>query len=60
MNKPDTIDFAKLLGFELVTGELNNDLDFQNETIGAKLGAKVGAEETGGGGGGGGEPAGPS
>ena len=44
MQKPDRIDFAKLLGFELVTRELLEDFDLQEETIGAKLGAKVGAE----------------
>lgn len=44
MQKPDRIDFAKLLGFELVTRELLENFDLQEETIGAKLGAKVGAE----------------
>ena len=43
MQKPDRIDFAKLLGFELVTRELLENFDLQEETIGAKLGAKVGA-----------------
>ena len=42
MQKPDTIDFAKLLGFDTVVRDLSEDLDFQNETLGAKLGAKVG------------------
>ncbi len=42
MQKPGTIDFAKLLGFETVTRELSDALDFQDETLGAKLGAKVG------------------
>ena len=40
--KADTIDFAKLLGFDTVVRDLSEDLDFQNETLGAKLGAKVG------------------
>jgi hypothetical protein len=44
MQKPDRIDFEKLLGFELVTIELLKALDFQDETIADKLGAKVGAE----------------
>ena len=43
--KPDTIDFAKLLGFETVTRERSEALDFQDETLGAKLGAKVGVIE---------------
>ena len=34
------IDFGKLLGFETVAG-----CDFQDETFGAKLGAKVGDAE---------------
>lgn len=42
MQKPDGIDFARLLGFELVTRELFELFDLQEETIGAKLGAKVG------------------
>ena len=45
MQQPDSIDFAKLLGFETVTRELVKELDFQDETIGAKLGAKVGEIE---------------
>ena len=44
MNKPDKIDYAKLLGFDAVSDEISGGLDFQNETIGAKLGAKVGNE----------------
>lgn len=48
MQKSDRIDFAKLLGFELVTRELLENFDLQDATVGAKLGAKVGdAEETG-------------
>ncbi len=46
MRKADTIDFTKLLGFETVTLELSEALDFQDETLGAKLGAKVGFEAT--------------
>jgi hypothetical protein len=39
-----TIDYAKLLGFNAVSEQLSEGLDFQDETIAAKLGAKVGAE----------------
>ena len=42
MQKPETTDFAKLLGFETITREPSETLDFQDETLGAKLGAKVG------------------
>ncbi len=38
-------NFDKLLGFELVSRELLHELDFQDETLGAKLGAKVGTEQ---------------
>ncbi len=44
MHKPDRIDYAKLLGFDAVSDQLSDGLDFQNETIGDKLGAKVGTE----------------
>jgi hypothetical protein len=39
------IDYAKLLGFDAVSDELSKGIDFQGETIGAKLGAKVGGAE---------------
>jgi hypothetical protein len=39
------IDFTKLLGFAAVTDQISGSVDFQNETIAAKLGAKVGAPE---------------
>jgi len=42
MGKSDKIDFSKLLGFELVTEELADKVDFQTETFGGRLGAKVG------------------
>jgi hypothetical protein len=42
MQKPDKIDFTKLLGFETVADQLSEIADFQDETLGAKLGAKVG------------------
>ena len=46
MQKPARIDFAKLLGFELVTRDISRGVDLQNETVGARLGAKVGIEVT--------------
>ena len=42
MQKPDRIDFTKLLGFETVADQLLGVPDFQDENLGAKLGAKVG------------------
>ena len=39
------IDFTKLLGFDAVSDELSEGIDFQDETMGAKLGAKVGVPE---------------
>ena len=44
MRKPDRIHFDQLLGFELLARELSKALDFQDESFGAKLGAKVGNE----------------
>ena len=38
------IDFTQLLGFTIVADELPDGLDFQNQTVGARLGAKVGFE----------------
>jgi hypothetical protein len=38
------IDYAKLLGFDAVGDQLSEGVDFQDETISAKLGAKVGVE----------------
>ena len=35
------IDFTKLLGFDMVSDELPDGLDFTGDTIGARLGAKV-------------------
>ena len=42
MQKTEKIDLTKLLGFETVAREASDDVDFQDETLGAKLGAKVG------------------
>ena len=39
------IDFAKLLGFNTVSDELPDGLDFKDDTFGARLGAKVGDPE---------------
>ena len=40
------IDFTKLLGFNTVSNELPDGLDFKGDSIGARLGAKVGTEVT--------------
>jgi len=42
---PTGSNFDKLLGFKLVTRELSSQLSFQDETISARLGAKVGTEQ---------------
>jgi Rad3-related DNA helicase len=41
----EKIDYAKLLGFAAVTDRLSEGVDFQDETISARLGAKVGGPE---------------
>jgi len=38
----DRIDFTKLLGFQTVSEQSARGIDFKDETIGARLGAKVG------------------
>ena len=43
-DKCDRIDYAKLLGFDGVNNQISGPVDFQDETINAKLGAKVGVE----------------
>ena len=43
-DKCDRIDFAKLLGFDGVSNQISGPVDFQDETLNAKLGAKVGVE----------------
>ena len=40
------IDYSKLLGFDVVSDEIANGIDFRNEIVGAKLGAKVGSATT--------------
>ncbi len=44
MGRTKEIDFAKLIGFAAVSDHLSDGIDFQDETIGDKLGAKVGPE----------------
>jgi hypothetical protein len=46
MSKTGTLDFARLLGFEAVRAEMERPLDFQDETLGDKLGAKMGLDGT--------------
>jgi len=42
MQDPTKMDYSKLFGFDMVADDVANGIDFQNATIGAKLGAKVG------------------
>jgi hypothetical protein len=44
MQKPHKIDYAKLLGFDALSDQISGSVDFQDENIEAKLGAKVGTE----------------
>ena len=44
MSKTKALDFSRLLGFETVSAEMEARVDFPNETLGDKLGAKVGFE----------------
>jgi len=46
MRKTATLDFSKLLGFATVRGQISECFDFRDETVGARLGAKVGGEVT--------------
>jgi hypothetical protein len=43
MKKSNEIDYSKLLGFESVGEQISGSVDFQ-ETVAAKLGAKVGID----------------
>ena len=45
MQKTDKIDYAKLLGFAAASDQISGSVDFSDETIGARLGAKVGTDE---------------
>ena len=40
------IDFTKLLGFDTVNHELSAGVDLRDDTLGSKLGAKVGGLES--------------
>ena len=44
MTESQKIDFSKLLGFQILTDEPAERVDFQDETFGGRLGAKVGAK----------------
>lgn len=41
---PNEIDYSKLLGFGYVSDQLAKGVDFRDETVAAKIGAKVGIE----------------
>ena len=47
MAKIGSIDFSKLLGFALVADAGSDGIDFRNQTVAARLGAKVGLEPRG-------------
>ncbi len=42
MRKTRAIEFARLLGFASISDQLSGSVDFRDEKLGAKLGAKVG------------------
>jgi hypothetical protein len=46
MQGPSKIDYSKLLGFDVVTDELEKGVDFKNPVVAAKLGAKAGVQPT--------------
>jgi hypothetical protein len=46
MKAQDTIDYAKLLGFAMVSDLVGHEIDLQDDTVGDKLGAKIGGEAT--------------
>ena len=45
MSENRKIDFSKLLGFQVMSDELAERVDFQAETFAARLGAKVGVKD---------------
>ena len=45
MSENRKIDFSKLLGFQVMSEELAERVDFQAETLAARLGAKVGGKD---------------
>ena len=44
MKKAIEINYSKLLGFESVGDLISGNIDFQDEAVAAKLGAKIGAD----------------
>ena len=44
MPETNDLNFAKLLGFEAVSDETSGPVNFRDEALDAKLGAKIGAE----------------
>ena len=44
MGHATRVDFARLVGFASISEHLTGELKFRDETVGAKLGAKVGGE----------------
>lgn len=42
MQKTRAIEYARLLGFASISDQLSGSVDFRDENLGAKLGAKVG------------------
>jgi hypothetical protein len=44
MQSKGSVDFGRLLGFAAIGERLAGGVDFQDETFGARLGAKVGQE----------------
>jgi len=46
MQNKTKIDYSKLFGFDTISDALAKGADFQDPTIGAKLGAKVGTPTT--------------
>jgi hypothetical protein len=46
MSGPTKIDYSKLLGFGIVSDELDKGVDFKNPAVAAKLGAKAGTVPT--------------
>lgn len=44
MKAHDTIDYAKLLGFAMVSDLVGHEIDLQDDIVGDKLGAKIGGE----------------
>ena len=44
MSESQKIDFSRLLGFQVMSDDLAEHVDFQAETFGGRLGAKVGGK----------------